>query len=159
MSMRSSFVYGFGFEVYDVKPLALIGFIENHKETLIKSDLEREMVETINNTENGLFAYNIAEEYFEDWEYACDVTGQEGFGAVISNVISRETGIRIEYQMGQSDCGSYPSVLLAETYPWLYNEKERNLTVDSLTEILLPYAEELGLSKDDIDALEIEYYG
>ena len=83
MSMRSSFVYGYGFMVDEIRPLDLIRFIENHKETLRKSETEIDMVESINNTEDGLFAYNIAEEYFEDWGYQCDTSGQEGLGAVI----------------------------------------------------------------------------
>ena len=84
----------------------------------------------------------------------CDYSGHQGRGAVISSIIIRETGIRVEYQMGQSDCDSYPSVLFAEKMPWHLNEKERNLTVESLTDILLPYVEELGLSRKDIDSLK-----
>ena len=157
MSMRSSFVYGFGFEVENILDRVLLDFMINHKNTFCKTDIENDLFcEVVNFTDEDLDAYGL-EDFFES--YQCDCTGQEGVGAVISNVISRETGIMVEYQMGQSECGSYPSVLLAETYPWNYNEKERNLTVESLTEILLPYAEELGLSKDDINALEIEYYG
>lgn len=154
MSMRSSFVYGYGFIVDEITDEKLIDFIKNHKDTFCKADYEKELFEE-------MLEYTEEEYYLENFfdDYYCDCSGQGGRGAVVSNIISRETGIRIEYQMGQSDCDSYPSILFTETYPWNYNEKERNLTVESLTEILLPYAEELGLSKKDIDVLEIEYYG
>lgn len=154
MSMRSSFVYGYGFIVDEITDEKLIEFIKKHKDAFCKSDEEKALFEEM--LEYTEEEYDL-EDFFDG--YSCDCSGQEGRGAVISNIISRETGIRIEYQMGQSDCDSYPSVLFTETYPWNYNDKERNLTVESLTKILLPYAEELGLSKKDIDALEIEYYG
>ena len=128
--------------------------IKNHKVTFCKSDKEKELFEEM--LEYTKDEYDL-EDFFDC--YSCKMTGMEGNGAVISNIISRETGIRIQYEMGQSDCCSYPSVLFAECMPWHLNEKERNLTVESLTEILLPYVEELGLSRKDIDALEIEYYG
>ena len=157
MSMRSSFVYGFGFEVENVLDRVLLDFMINHRNTFCKTEIENELFcEVVNFTDEDLYAYGL-EDFFES--YSCDCSGQEGCGAIISNIISRETGIRVQYEMGQSECCSYPSVLFTETYPWLCNEKEKNLTIESLTEILLPYAEELGLSKDDIDALEIEYYG
>ena len=154
MSMRSFIVYGYGFIVDEVPDDKLIDFIKNHKDAFCKLNDEKELF-------NEMLEYTKEEYDLEDFfdYYYCDSSGQEGRGAVISNIISRETGIRVEYQSGQSDCYSYPSVLFAEGYPWLYNKKEKNLTVDSLTEILLPYAEELGLSRKDIDTLEIEYYG
>ena len=159
MSSSTSMYYGFGFEVDNIKTLDLVTFMTNHKRTLCESIREREMFDVLHNTEDGIFSYNFAQDFFEEWDYECDVSGQSGLGAIISNVISRETGVRVEYQMGQSDCGSVPSVLLVETSPWNYNEKEKNLTINSLTELLLPYVLELGLSKKDIDFLSIEYYG
>ena len=154
MGMRSSFVYGYGFFVDEIPDGVIIEFIKNHKDTFCKSDKEKELYEEM--LEYTKEEYDL-EDFFES--YGCDCTGMEGNGAVISNIISRETGIRFEYQCGDADCDSYPSVLFAETYPWNYNEKEKSLTVESLTEIMFPYIEELGLKKENIDALEIEYYG
>jgi hypothetical protein len=155
--MTTSIIYGFGFNVDEISDERLIAFMIKHKDTFCKSDTENELFcEVVNLTDLDIDVYGI-EDFFE--EYACDVSGHEGKGSVISNVISRETGIRMEYQMAQSDCDGYPSVLLVEAYPWNYNEKERNLTIDSLTELLLPYAKELGLRERDIDGLEVEYYG
>ena len=158
MSMRSSFVYGYGFEIYKTSDEELIEFIKNHKDTFCKSDEEKELYNRILNYREEDYNYGL-EELFEDEMYACDYSGQEGFGAPISNIISRETNIRFQYEMGCSDCCSNPSVLFSETYPWNCNETEKNLTIESLTETLLPYVEELGLSKDDIGYVEVEYYG
>jgi hypothetical protein len=152
--MRSSFVYGYGFIVDEIYDNVLIEFIKNHMRTFCASDIEKEMYEEM--LEYTKEEYDL-EDFFES--YSCDCTGMEGRGAVISNIISRETGIRFDYQRGDGECNSYPSVLFVESYPWNLNEKEKNLTVESLTEIVLPYVEELGLKKNNIDALEIEYYG
>lgn len=157
MSMSTSIVYGFGFIVDEITDKKLIDFIKNHKNTFCKSPTEKEMFnEILNMIELEIDMYGLTD-YFES--YSCDCSGQEGRGAVISNIISRETGIRVQYEMGQDDCYSYPSVLFPEGMPWHLNEKEKNLTKESLTEILLPYVEELGLSRNNIEELKIEYYG
>lgn len=157
MSMSTSIVYGFGFIVDEITDDKLIDFIKNHKDTFCKSPTEIAMYnEILNIPENEIYMYGLTD-YFED--YSCNCSGQEGRGAVISNIISRETGIRVQYEMGQSECDSYPSVLLAEGMPWHLNEKEKNLTKESLTGILLSYVEELGLSRDNVEELKIEYYG
>lgn len=157
MSMSTSIVYGFGFIVDDVTDYKLIDFIKNHKDVFCKLPTEKEMFnEILNMPEKEIDMYGL-DDYFEG--YSCDGSGQEGRGAVISNIISRETGIRIQYEMGQSECDSYPSVLLTECMPWYLNAKEKTLTKESLIEILLPYVEELGLCKDNIEELKIEYYG
>ena len=157
MSMSTSIVYGFGFVVDEITDEKLINFIKNHKDTFCKSPTEIATYdEILNMSENEIDIYGLTN-YFEN--YSCDCSGQEGCGAVISNIISRETCIRVQYEMGQDNCFSYPSVLLAEGMPWHLNEKEKNLTKESLTEILLPYVEELGLSRNNIEELKIEYYG
>lgn len=150
MSMQSSFVYGFGFEVKNITDENLLDFIKHHKDEFCTSEDEIELFKNIP-------MHCDLKEYFED--YPCETSGHEGFGAVISNVILRETGIGVEYQMGQEECYSYPSVLLKKCMPWDLKEKEKILTKESLTEILTPYVKELGLKKQDIGFLEIEYYG
>lgn len=79
MSMRSSFIYGFGFNS-DCDEGKLIDFIKNHKETFCESDEEKELYkEMLGYTENEYDLKNL----FED--YSCDNTGTEGVGAVIAN--------------------------------------------------------------------------
>lgn len=159
MSSSTSMYYGYGFEVDQVTTKNIMDFIKNHQLTLCIYPRECEMFIALHDEDEGILSYDDPNEFFEDWDYSCNVSGQEGLGAVISNVISRETGVRVEFQKGQDDCGSVPTVLLLETSPWNYNEKEKNLTLDSLIELLLPYAKELGIDKDDIGFVSIEYYG
>lgn len=47
-------------------------------------------------------------------------------GAVIANIMSRETGIRFAYC--QPDCNTLASVVFEESYPWMANETEKELT-------------------------------
>ena len=66
MSMRSSFIYGFGFN-NDCDEEKLIDFIKEHKEAFCKSDREKELYnEMLNYTETE---YDL-EDFFED--YSCD---------------------------------------------------------------------------------------
>lgn len=158
MSSSTSIYYGYGFEVDEVTTQSIMDFMKNHQLTL-SYPREIEMFVALRDKDEGILSYDDPNEFFEDWAYSCNVSGQEGLGAVISNIISRETGIRIEFQKGQDDCGSVSTVLLLETSPWNYNEKEKNLTLDSLMKLLFPYAKELGIDKDDIGFVSIEYYG
>ena len=158
MSSSTSMYYGYGFEVDKVTTQNIMDFIKNHQLTL-SYPREIEMLVALRDKDEGILSYDDPNEFFEDWAYSCNVSGQEGLGAVISNVISRETGVRVEFQKGQDDCGSVPTVLLIEAPPWIYNEKEKNLTMDSLTELLLPYVKELGMNKEDIGFVSVEYYG
>lgn len=156
MSMQTNMIYGYGFEVCYVDDEKLIEFIKNHKETFCKSDEEKELFEELLKYEPDDYCLD---DLLEESDVTCDVTGRTGFGVPISNIISRETGIRVQYEIGCGDCGSVPSVLFSEQYPWNYNEKEKNLTVDSLNELFIPYVKELGLSKEVLGGLAVEYYG
>lgn len=158
MSMRSSFVYGMGFEVNKVSTLDMVDFIKNHKETFCESETEKQIFKDLEDTDNGIFAYNYMEDFFDNYDYACDCSYSEGFGAVISNIMSRETGIRFEYQQGQDDCGSVPTIMLSDVPVWCYNEAEKNLTEDKFYEICDKYMRELGL-EGRADYVEVEYFG
>ena len=150
MSMSSSFVYGYGFHS-DCDVRKLRDFIINHKKTFCQSDREKELYEVLGYTKNK---YDL--EYFFEY-YSCDATGIEGVGAVIANIMSRETGIRFIY-CTPDDCGTLASVLFTEGYPWQLNSVERNLTVDKLESICKKYSSELGIPTDP-DFLALEYYG
>ena len=105
MSMRSNFIYGFGFNS-DCNGEKLIDFIKNHKEVFCASDREKELYkEILDYTENE---YNL-EDLFED--YSCDNTGTEGVGAVIANIMSRETGIEFVYYQPDANCDTPASVV------------------------------------------------
>lgn len=154
MSMRTSIVYGYGFEIEYISDGKIIDFIKLHKKAFCKSDEEKKLYKK-------LLKFIEDVDYLEDFlgNYRCDNSGHEGAGAVISNIISRETGIRFEYQCGDVDCNSYQSILFSERMPWNLNKKEKKLTIESLTEILVPYVEEFGMVRANIESLEVEYYG
>jgi len=150
--MRSSFVYGYGFNS-DCDEEKLIDFIKEHKETFCESDREKELYkEMLDYTENE---YDL-EDLFED--YSCDNTGMEGMGAVIANIMSRETGIRFAYCQPDGDCDTLASVVFEERYPWMVNETEKELTEEKLSNICKKYMDELGITENP-DYLNLEYYG
>lgn len=152
MSMRSSFIYGYGFNG-DCDEGKLIDFIKEHKETFCKSDREKELYnDMLKHTENE---YDL-EDFFED--YSCDNTGMKGVGAVIANIMSRETGIRFAYCQPDGDCDTLASIVFDEKYPWLFNETEKELTEEKLSNICKKYMDELGIT-DNPDYLNLEYYG
>lgn len=152
MSMRSSFIYGYGFNS-ECDEGRLIDFIKEHKEAFCKSDREKELYnDMLNHTESE---YDL-EDFFED--YSCDNTGMEGIGAVIANIMSRETGIRFTYCQPDGDCNTLASVVFEEKYPWMVNETEKELTEEKLSNICKKYMYELGIT-DNPDYLNLEYYG
>ena len=66
---------------------------------------------------------DIIEKTFDS--YSCQTSGSQGAGAVISNVMTRVTGIRFSYYGADPDCDTYPAVIFQEDYPWNYNEEEK----------------------------------
>lgn len=80
---------------------------------------------------------------------------------VIAAIIDYELdGIEIAYEPGQSEeCRGYASIILRTGLPWEYTDTERQLTEESLRNLLNPYAEELSIAFSEIGELEIEYFG
>ena len=152
MSMRSSFIYGYGFNI-DCDEEKLIDFIKDHKEAFCKSDREKELYNDILNYKKT--EYDL-EDFFED--YNCDNTGMEGIGAVVANIMSRETSVRFSYCQPDEGCGTFASVVFEERYPWQFNENEKELTREKLLNIFKKYMEELRIM-DNPDYLSLEYYG
>lgn len=156
MSMRSDFIYGYGFNS-DCNEEKLLDFIKSHKETFCKSNKEKEIYNTLfTNTDANVRKENGIEDLLNN--YRCDNTGMEGLGAVISNIMSRETGIRFSYCQADDDCDTLASVVFEEAYPWLFNEKEKELTEKKLSDICKKYTNELGITEES-EFLALEYYG
>lgn len=152
MSMNSSFIYGYGFNS-DCSDDKLIDFIKAHKETFCRSDEEKTLY-------NDMLAYTETEYDLEDFfeHYSCDNNGVEGTGAVIANIMSRETGIRFIYCPQDANCDTPASVVFNEQYPWNFNATEKELTEEKLDAICLKYMNELGIETVPND-LDLEYYG
>lgn len=150
MSMEISFAYGYGFYC-DCSEEKLIDFIKKHKETFCKSDAEKELFEEMFNCTN-------LEAFFGDYE--CESTGVCGIGAVIANIMSRETGIRFDYCESDDACNTRASVMFGSGYPWQLTEAEKSLTEEKLNSICEKYASELGIDiSENVGYLALEYCG
>lgn len=153
MSMRSSHVYGYGFHC-DCEDQKIIEFIKSHKKTFCKSEMETDLY-------NEMLEYTAGEYDLEDFfmDYSCTSCGAAGIGAVISNIMTRETGVRFEFHNSQEECDTKASVLYGIGYPWQLNETEKELTEEKLENICSIYMQELGIPSSEMGYLELEYYG
>ena len=148
--MKHIIAYGYGFQQpYDEEKI--IDFIKSHKDTFCRTEEETALF-------NEMLDYTTKEYDLEDFfsGYRCENSGMEGLGAVISNIMSRETGVRFFYQSGDSDCNSDPAIILPDKSPWEYNLIESHLTKESLFTMLSQYMAELGADTEP-DYMAIEY--
>lgn len=157
MSMQTNISYGYGFSILNVTGKALAAFIIKHREYFSENEVEKDACDLSELVLNNKTAENELFIYFDDYED--DNSGNTGFGSAVSNIMSRETGILFSYEPGQSDCNSKKHILFPECFPWQLNEKEKNLTVESLFEIMSKYAVELNLETSDVGYHSVEYYG
>lgn len=169
----TSIIYGYGIDVSDIKIQNILNFLIKHQDSLIKMNTNSEQwqqcaktaikqietkinipsIKTVDDLPDD--AYNALEELSEnDLEYYL-------LRDIVATIISKELELpNLEFQIGQADeCPGGPSILLQETIPWHYSDKEKNLTENSFKNIFKPYVEELGYKESDIDYLTIEYFG
>lgn len=159
MSMRTSIIYGFGFHS-DCEPAKFVEFLKKHKESFCETPEENKIFsELMEKTNNGTEMPDIDDIIINLFDhYSCRLSCNEGYGAAISNVMSRETDIRFSYRSPDDSCDTYAAVIFEETFPWNLNEKEKALTNEEITNICEKYAEELGIIEEP-DYLAQEYYG
>ena len=149
--MKTEIVYGYGFEVEDISEKAFVDFLLNHRNVLI-SDEEKRFLEL--SEENRAAAEEEAEEYFE--EYECDNSGAEGMYAVISNIMSRETGIMFEWRISNEyECNG--CILLVEGMPWQFGDALKDMSKETFDALLKRYMDELGIT-DEPGNVSVEYY-
>lgn len=141
MSCSTDVVYGYGFEVKNLDKDLFADFFKNHQNTLRKEDYYKKYCDAFEKLSESDFEMADLEKVFGS--FACEPSGLNGLGAVVSSIMYLETDIRFEYQPGQAD--EQPSVLFSETYPWNFNEVERELTEDAIREICKKYMTELGI--------------
>ena len=152
MSMKTDVIYGYGFEIHaDEK--TIMEFVRKHSSTIVKRKNNREL-ELMEECHNGNYE-GIKEDYCD---IECDLTGHGGLYAIISNIMTSETGIRFQYECGDCDCNSDESIMFCPVYPWQCNEKEKCLTEEQLEKIVNKYVEELGIITT-VGYLEVEYFG
>lgn len=172
MSMRSTFIYGYGFPTEKIYGQHLLRFIANHRDTVKKiwgddgdtvvDAIDKIDIESIDIIE--LEELEECDEYADLWNALNTITDDDIFNTcgydIIASIMTAETGVIFDYERAQSDeCIGDPAILLEERLPWEYNDVERALTEDSLIDILKVYAIELNVNVNDIGFIEIEYYG
>lgn len=167
MSMNLIIYYGIGFNC-DCDAEKFKEFIKNRASSFCQSDDETErfnhffeQLDVKDENENPKTfekseLEDLVESNFES--YSCQCSGAQGVGAVISNIMTRETGIWFAYYGADGNCDTYPAVIFQESFPWKHNETEKNLTREKLDSIYKKYMDELGIEGKP-DFLKQEYYG
>ena len=145
MSMASTFAFGFGFNL-NVDNNKIVEFVKRHKESFCKKLSEFDFFDELCSTKD--------EDDLDDllYEYDCDIYGDHGNGAVISTIMRRETGISFGFFNGDYK----KAIIFPERMPWLLTPKERDLTEESLSEIISGYMDELGIEKFP-EHIKVEY--
>lgn len=152
--MYSSIVYGYGFEIGGVTNKQIYNFMKNHKTTIEQLD-DKELSNFINTP-------NITDDEIDNMnntfiDFASEYPSDSGFYSIISSVMRIETGINFGYFEGMDGCIGSQSICLPNAQPWQYNNTERVLTEEKLTDILTKYKDELGITSP-IEHLAIEYF-
>lgn len=122
----------------------------NHQEIslleFIKKNRNADTIDVSDLTEIPNFA-DIKNDFNESRAY--------GIEAIIANIISNETGLRLQYEytnyFTQTNC-----ILLPYRAPWEYNEVEAKLNANALINMLMPYFEELDI-KPTLTEIHVEY--
>ena len=126
---------GIGFEIQDIpEPEMVKSFLENHKESIRKFDME-DALKYVNGDKEALM--NIGDRD----------SGNFGWGGLCANVIRKETGLDLGFwtQYGEQDFKfeNNPSCIIAYFDGVGDGQKNYNRVMD----ILEPYARELGAEK------------
>lgn len=160
MGSKSKIVYGCGFYVKAGNDYAekFQQFIKNHKKAFCQKgeDEDKKLYEELMKIPPSEIKWSDVEDIFE--EYTGEIGTAEGYGNAIANILYRETGIEFQYEAGCADCGSNPAIVLAEQMPWVYNRKEKKITLEQFENLCNKYTNEL-YGENLFSHIEIEYYG
>ena len=152
--------YGFELDVNDISYSMFTNFIIAHEETIrsrtnyqeisllefIKKNRNADTIDVSDLTEIPNFA-DIKNDFNESRTY--------GIEAIIANIISNETGLRLQYEHTE-DYTQTNCILLPYRAPWEYDEVEAKLNANALINMLMPYFEELGI-KPTLTEIHVEY--
>ncbi len=151
MSMQTDCVYGYGFKVY-ASDESLRSFCKKHRETILKLKAGKDIIDYMDQHSDESF--NPKEDFFD---YENEATGDTGFYGLIADVMNEETGIVFEYRIAQ-DPDDDEVIILPQTYPWFFNEIEKELTQEKLDDILKGYINDLG-GQLKPEHIRLEYFG
>lgn len=135
---RISTVEGEGFYIDRVPEYAVINFLHTHQNTFCRSQKEQEMLDRL---ANGEALDKIFEYYDTDSK---NMVGFGHWGVAIANVMYRETNIQFDFWDDVDyDYNVRPCIMFSATMPYHMNETEKELSRDTLIQILDQYAREL----------------
>lgn len=153
--MNNYIVYGYGFSL-TCGEKSIVEYIIKHKTSFCHTEEEIKIFRELTN--KAVKNEERLKELFCD--YSCEVSTRTGIGAAVSTVLGREKGIEFEYHDGKSNKSNgeqSPVILLPESMPWDFSERERNLTEELLSGIMVQCTKELGIQDPDIGLLEVRY--
>ena len=135
MSMQTNCVYGIGFNTDNITDDAILRFVRKHT-----NEHDRKVINSIEDI----------------MDVECNLTGNEGPCAAISNIMQAETNIQFQFECGQEDCP--PAIIFAPAYPWEISKEECALSRVQLKTIIQGYMDELGLWDYEPEDIRIEYF-
>ena len=153
MSWECWNVNGYGIDETPIDKVSmekLFEFVKNHRKC---AEIQRYFQEEI---DIGSIDLDDFEEAIDDYETE---EGHIGFGGIIAEVMSEETGVPLSYLRDEND--HYGIVFFAQ-YPWNYNyDFLRNLTKEKLFKSFKEYFAELGveISEKDLNEQTFEFCG
>ena len=129
---------GTGFYTDTVNLSTVRKFLKAHKNSFVRSAKEAEIYQKF--VEEG-----IDVGAFEGYENETGFAGAETWMTAVVNVIYRETDIRLDSWELEDDepFQNRPSIMFTDRSVWLYNSTEKELSRESLTQIMDRYAREL----------------
>ena len=155
MSMQTNVSCGYGFSIENVTEEVLAAFILKHRDVFSKTEKEKEACNFAEITADKKAVEDELFFYLDDYED--DNSSYTGFGAAISNIMTRETGVGFTYKKIQREHYSEKYILFPKCLPWQLNDKEKKLTEDSLREIMSKYVIELNHETSNINCHSVEY--
>lgn len=156
--MQTDIIYGYGFPNTSIDE-NLRKFMEKHMETILKTKGGAKLyAEVMQDSDTFKRSYANINEAVQYLGYSCNSSGVEGTEAIISNVMTLETGIRFTATAADDGCETPASIVFTEDFPWHLNEIEKNLTEEKLFEICEMYAKKLEIQENP-DKMRLEYYG
>lgn len=142
--------YGFELDVNDISYSMFTNFIMAHEET-IRSRTNYQEISLLEFIKKNRNADTID---ISDLNKIPNFAGIN-IEAIIANIISNETGLRLQYEHTE-DYTQTNCILLPYRAPWEYNEVEAKLNANALINMLMPYFEELDI-KPTLTEIHVEY--
>ena len=142
--MRTCSIEGIGIRFpYFIYRKVFADFLQAHKHAFVKSSLEEQL---FNRIENGENPYNV----FLDSGYCLDHSDlhESHWAIAIANIIMRENGINLNIYFANSDekYSNRNCIIFPKEYPWQYSNKEKKISRQGIITMFDRYAIELHLS-------------